>query len=992
MSNGASRAVLLNETFDSGKKFHKYDTIASSDLNRGKDNGNKFALANDQGNDGWLNFNTVSLAGYDHAQVSLDIAAFGGFENSGGARDYLKIVIEDGDGNVLIEDEFTATGGENWRSDTGQEIGGDFQTVSYDVPNGVDGVKIRVLADTSTKKEEIRIDNVAVTAVESDGVPTLGDDDPAPSTDVLGDGEICVEFDDIATGTILGADDTAGATIRAYTIQDLNNGGGLTNRAMVFDTENVTGGDTDLASDTLGKVLIISEDGDTSDPDDNAKGGLIEIDFDAEVAFEDVTIFDTEEGGTITLFGADGTVLATFEIPEVDDGEIQTLSLDTAGVTRAEIFFDGSGAIDDICFTPVQTTPPPDEIGDGKVCETFETDADGTALVAGDGLGELVFEGVTFKAIRSQDDDGVFDDVMIFDSDNPTGGDDDLGQDGMGNVIIISEDGDRSDPDDNARGGQIVATFDVPSTVSEVTILDTESRNGATIDLFDVFGNLLESFPVPQIEDGEFQIVSLGDTENVKTIEFNFRSSGAIDKLCFTPTPPTTADELAGLGDFVWHDRNANGVQDDGEEGIAGVEVFLLDANGGEIGQTVTDADGLYQFIDLPAGDYQVMFTQPTGFSEVTANDQGIDDAVDSDADPDNQLKSPLVSLDPGDFDPTIDAGFYNLASLGDYVWEDLDKDGIQDGDEPAIEGVVVNLYDPTDLTEAIRTTTTDATGFYEFTDLTPGDYQVEFVAPEGLGFTSPFQGTDPALDSNADPMTGFSDVVTLASGEHDPTIDAGLFECYDVPQAGPVWFGAGIQGDPQTRTDQAGRFVYDVDTGEVSIIANPSSMFANGRPVDPSRPDRAPESPEYFADVVNTQSRIQVNFDVDTAGNLVDPVDTTDGFDFIFFIDAPGGTSRQFDDGEEVILQGEVVAFGFVDPAQPVTNNIFDVIIEIFGGSATEAGQPFEGSTYAGFQFTSEARSTTDPLFSGPETFANDFFGESKGVLVPLEIDHICL
>ena len=42
---------------------------------------------------------------------------------------------------------------------------------------------------------------------------------------------------------------------------------------MIFDTANPTGGDTDLASNTLGNVLILSEDGDSSDPDDNAKGG-----------------------------------------------------------------------------------------------------------------------------------------------------------------------------------------------------------------------------------------------------------------------------------------------------------------------------------------------------------------------------------------------------------------------------------------------------------------------------------------------------------------------------------------------------------------------------------------------------------------------------------------------------------------------------------------------------------------------------------------------
>ena len=52
------------------------------------------------------------------------------------------------------------------------------------------------------------------------------------------------------------------------------------NMAMIFDSANPTGGDTDLASATAGLILIISEDGDSSDPDDDASGGTFIFDFD----------------------------------------------------------------------------------------------------------------------------------------------------------------------------------------------------------------------------------------------------------------------------------------------------------------------------------------------------------------------------------------------------------------------------------------------------------------------------------------------------------------------------------------------------------------------------------------------------------------------------------------------------------------------------------------------------------------------------------------
>ena len=59
---------------------------------------------------------------------------------------------------------------------------------------------------------------------------------------------------------------------------------------MIFDSANPTGGDDDLGSDTLGGVLIISEDGDSTDPDDNAAGGSICFDFDDVVRMKSITL------------------------------------------------------------------------------------------------------------------------------------------------------------------------------------------------------------------------------------------------------------------------------------------------------------------------------------------------------------------------------------------------------------------------------------------------------------------------------------------------------------------------------------------------------------------------------------------------------------------------------------------------------------------------------------------------------------------------------
>ncbi|MEJ7341215.1 SdrD B-like domain-containing protein, partial [Staphylococcus epidermidis] len=85
----------------------------------------------------------------------------------------------------------------------------------------------------------------------------------------------------------------------------------------------------------------------------------------------------------------------------------------------------------------------------------------------------------------------------------------------------------------------------------------------------------------------------------------------------------------------------------------------------------------------------------------------------------------------------TVDTGFYETPkySLGDYVWKDTNKDGVQDSDEKGIQGVTVTLKDKNG--NVLKTTTTDENGNYRFDNLDSGDYIVHFEKPEGLTQTT---------------------------------------------------------------------------------------------------------------------------------------------------------------------------------------------------------------------------------------------------------------
>ncbi|MBN8545883.1 MAG: choice-of-anchor A family protein [Ignavibacteria bacterium] len=241
-------------------------------------------------------------------------------------------------------------------------------------------------------------------------------------------------------------------------------------------------------------------------------------------------------------------------------------------------------------------------------------------------------------------------------------------------------------------------------------------------------------------------------------------------------TCPTTPPAPASLGDKVWNDANQNGIQDNGEAGIANVTVKLYTSANVLVGTTTTDANGNYSFTNLSAGTYFVEFTKPSGYT-ASPKDAGSDDTKDSDADV-TTGKTGNYTLVAGQNNITVDAGFYVTppapASLGDKVWNDANHNGIQDNGEAGISNVTVKLYTCDD--NLVATTSTDASGNYLFSNVQPGSYYVKFSQVTGFIFTTKDAGSDDALDSDADPSNGKTACFTLAAGENKTTVDAGLY------------------------------------------------------------------------------------------------------------------------------------------------------------------------------------------------------------------------
>ena len=236
-------------------------------------------------------------------------------------------------------------------------------------------------------------------------------------------------------------------------------------------------------------------------------------------------------------------------------------------------------------------------------------------------------------------------------------------------------------------------------------------------------------------------------------------------KITTFDTTVSAAAAGAPVGDIsgtAFHDRNANGLTNSGEPGLAGITVTLLDSAGNPTGQTTTtDANGAYSFTGLAAGSYQVQFDAP-GY---------------------NLLPPASAVVVAGEPTSGVDASLYQPASVSGRVFADGDNNGIRANTEAGLAGIAVTLLDSAG--NPTGTTTTDSNGAYSFTGLVPGSYQVQ-VATTGYSISPMLAGSDPTLDSNLNPETGTASV-TLVSGQALLAIDAALYQAPNGASTGTV-------------------------------------------------------------------------------------------------------------------------------------------------------------------------------------------------------------
>ena len=296
-----------------------------------------------------------------------------------------------------------------------------------------------------------------------------------------------------------------------------------TGTAMIFDTANPTGGDDDLGTphksfggpgvgkggkknklfenrDPQGFALIISEDhaDAVTNPDDNEYGGELEFTFDPPRYLDSVGLLDNDStnGTTFTIVTADGGTDVRVN-KNGGNNSFERVKIGKPMVVSLTVDFADSGAISFLDFSFPPTS-----------CPGLNALLPLESYAFGDTISDFG-NGVTVQASKSNSS-GQWEmaSAMVFDSSNPSGGDFDLGtphvtfggpgigkqgkktklfenRDAQGNVLIVSEDNDASDPDDNGWASTLVFTFSPPRFIESIGLLDNDEGTSFTIETSD---------------------------------------------------------------------------------------------------------------------------------------------------------------------------------------------------------------------------------------------------------------------------------------------------------------------------------------------------------------------------------------------------------------------------------------------------------------------------------------------------------------------------
>ena len=237
----------------------------------------------------------------------------------------------------------------------------------------------------------------------------------------------------------------------------------------------------------------------------------------------------------------------------------------------------------------------------------------------------------------------------------------------------------------------------------------------------------------------------------------------------------TRDDLLAGvvvytsLGGTVWADLNGQIAP------LAQAHLVLTDGSGTQLQVYDTLEDGAYRFDGLFPGDYFIAVTLPEGYLAVEPGDARLAEGgrISMLTQTNGRAgQSDKLTLRMAENQLALDIGGVLPSSLGDLAWLDEDGDGWYDTSEPGLPGVALRLMRNG---ETVAETTTDAYGYYQFTNLYPSTYSLEVTYPAEVKPTKPGAGLMTSLLPESEESVSVIEDVQVESNAANRNVDMGF-------------------------------------------------------------------------------------------------------------------------------------------------------------------------------------------------------------------------
>lgn len=195
------------------------------------------------------------------------------------------------------------------------------------------------------------------------------------------------------------------------------------NPVMVFDADNPpNGGDAELGVPGAGNVLILSQNGNSNNPNDNNAGGTFVFEFTGPATVNSLSFIDPEGGAEIRLYDEDGGLLAKIDTINGTNNTLFTQAINLSGVFRMEVTLPSEGAVANLNYTIVNNdTGNGDILTGGTGADTIYGQAGDDTITGGDGADTLfggtrsdIFVGATAgdNVVGGEDADGLDFDVL----------------------------------------------------------------------------------------------------------------------------------------------------------------------------------------------------------------------------------------------------------------------------------------------------------------------------------------------------------------------------------------------------------------------------------------------------------------------------------------------------------------------------------------------------------------------------------------------------